>query len=306
VGCKGYGKLMDSVGSEQFFLVSVSLTALLILTVAVLGWFMYRFWQLKKYQLPVRTQVDQLQTHFKQTQQANEKLVGMVKTIAHDLRSPLNAVAGLLTLLKKSPQLSTDDHELIALMERSTAHSQALTSRLLEYNYSLMEKGKSSVVNLHDFLTKLTTLTQINAFSKQQEIEFLPQGKYAASINTESMWQVIDNLISNAIKFSPQGAKIVVRLTAPCKNRVNISVIDRGIGIPPEFEKDLFKHLAKLRRAGTSGEKSFGLGLVICKQIVEAHDGTIRYESNQGRGSIFIVELPQMPLSMVTTESLQR
>ena len=103
--------------------------------------------------------------------------------------------------------------------------------------------------------------------------------------------RMINNLLSNAIKFSPAGEKITIELEHR-GTMVLISVADKGIGIPAEVQSELFNTFSAARRKGTAGEKSFGLGLSISKQIIEAHRGKIWVESKPGNGSVFYVELP--------------
>jgi len=98
-------------------------------------------------------------------------------------------------------------------------------------------------------------------------------------------------LVTNAIKFSPAGADISVRLEVK-PDTVIVIVKDNGIGIPAEVKENIFDMFTRAKRAGTAGEQSYGLGLAISKQIVEAHGGRIWYESEQGKGTIFFVELP--------------
>jgi two-component system, OmpR family, sensor histidine kinase VicK len=97
--------------------------------------------------------------------------------------------------------------------------------------------------------------------------------------------------LGNAIKFSPAGEGIDIALEQH-EDAVSISIKDNGIGIPSEMLSEVFNTLGSTRRTGTAGEKSFGLGLSICKQIVEAHNGKIWVQSDAGRGSVFYVELP--------------
>jgi len=111
-------------------------------------------------------------------------------------------------------------------------------------------------------------------------------------INREMIWRVISNLISNAIKFSPVGETIHLR----CVNEpshIQISVADHGIGIPNEMKDKVFNIFTDAKRAGTIGEKSFGLGLSICKQIIEKHQGKIWFESKTSKGTTFYVRLPK-------------
>ena len=102
---------------------------------------------------------------------------------------------------------------------------------------------------------------------------------------------MISNLVANAIKFSPTGAIINVKMEHDA-NRVLIEVSDHGIGIPAELHDKIFDMFTEAKRPGTAGEQAFGLGLAISKQIVEAHGGKIWFESDPMKGTTFFVDLP--------------
>ncbi len=110
-------------------------------------------------------------------------------------------------------------------------------------------------------------------------------------VNREKLWRVVSNLIANAIKFSPTGAIIRVSLQEET-DHVRITVEDHGIGIPQEIGSKIFDMFTEAKRVGTGGEESFGLGLAIAKQIVDAHGGKIWFDSKPGNGTTFFVELP--------------
>src|SRR5690606_19569336 len=109
------------------------------------------------------------------------------------------------------------------------------------------------------------------------------------------MRRVLQNLLTNAIKFSPQNSEITLQVTGERPSYATIKIADNGIGIPREFHEHIFGLNPQVRREGTAGEPSFGLGLYICKQIVDEHGGTIRAEKNNGGGTVFILELPITP-----------
>ncbi|HEV7382670.1 MAG TPA: ATP-binding protein, partial [Dyadobacter sp.] len=109
-------------------------------------------------------------------------------------------------------------------------------------------------------------------------------------VDREKIWRVFSNLLSNAIKFSPNGGRISVCLENKA-DKVLLSVHDEGIGIPENLKDQIFQPFNSAKRSGTGGEQSFGIGLSICKQIVEAHGGRIWYESEMGLGTTFFVEL---------------
>ncbi|MEP6613095.1 MAG: ATP-binding protein, partial [Mucilaginibacter sp.] len=111
-------------------------------------------------------------------------------------------------------------------------------------------------------------------------------------ISREKIWRVIGNLISNAIKFSPAGETIFVKAVV-ANNELRISVNDAGIGIPANVQDKVFNMFTEAKRPGTAGEKSFGLGLSISKQIIENHDGKIWFESDGKTGTTFYISLPR-------------
>ena len=114
-------------------------------------------------------------------------------------------------------------------------------------------------------------------------------------ISREKIWRVISNLISNAIKFSAKGSVISVSIK-DLKSDVEIAVKDQGIGIPEGMQTKVFNMFTEAKRPGTAGEKSFGMGLSISKQIIDNHDGKIWLESKSGKGSTFYIRL-QKPLN---------
>ena len=104
--------------------------------------------------------------------------------------------------------------------------------------------------------------------------------------------QVLTNLVSNALKFTPDGGRVSVRIAA-YPGGVRVQVRDTGVGIPAELQPHLFEAFTKARRPGLRGEPTTGLGLALCKTIVEWHQGTIAVASAEGEGSTFTVEIPQ-------------
>jgi signal transduction histidine kinase len=110
-------------------------------------------------------------------------------------------------------------------------------------------------------------------------------------VSREKIWRVVSNLLVNAIKFSPEGSAIEVRMQQQ-ENSVVICIQDHGIGIPEKLKAKVFNMFTDARRTGTMGEQSFGLGLAISRQIVEAHGGEIWFESIVGQGTTFYVKLP--------------
>lgn len=111
------------------------------------------------------------------------------------------------------------------------------------------------------------------------------------NIDRQKMEEVLNNLITNAVKFSHKNSEVLVRITAG-DQKVLTEVIDQGVGIPDKALESIFLPFNTASTAGTGGEKSTGLGLFIVKKIVEGHHGKIAIESTEGKGSRFFFELP--------------
>ncbi len=113
------------------------------------------------------------------------------------------------------------------------------------------------------------------------------------SIDEAKFMQAINNLLSNALKFTSDDGSIEIRITEPDDKNVLITIQDNGIGIPADMQPFLFDKFRKARRVGIHGEPTNGLGMSLIKTIVEWHNGRIWFESTEGKGSTFYVEIPK-------------
>lgn len=213
----------------------------------------------------------------------------IMKIVAHDLRNPIGASLSLADLMLADPGRSMEDKNMLEMMRTSCEHSLELVSDLLHMHNRTEELEKESV-DIRNLLHYCVELLHFKAEAKKQQIR-LQAEPAVVHVSREKIWRVLSNLITNAIKFSPTGADIVIRLQVK-PDVIIISVTDNGIGIPPEMKEEIFDMFTRAKRKGTAGEHSFGLGLAISKQIVEAHKGSIWYESDPGKGTTFFVELP--------------
>lgn len=213
----------------------------------------------------------------------------MMKIVAHDLRNPIGASLSLADLMLADPGRPTEDKNMLEMMRTSCEHSLELVSDLLQM-HNRTEELKRESVDIRNLLHYCVELLHFKAAAKAQHIR-LQAEPAMVYVSREKIWRVVSNLITNAIKFSATGAEILVRLQVK-PDVIIISVADNGIGIPPEMKEEIFDMFTRAKRKGTAGEHSFGLGLAISKQIVEAHNGRIWYESDPGKGTTFFVELP--------------
>ncbi|WP_379092421.1 ATP-binding protein [Pedobacter sp. UC225_65] len=213
----------------------------------------------------------------------------MMKIAAHDLRNPIGGIYSLMSLMLAEPDRSADDIEILQTIKTSAQNSLDLVNDLLEAQFNT-ENFKKEPIDISEILQYCVSLLLNKAEAKHQQLK-LQSEELIIPANREKLWRVISNLISNAIKFSPSGAKIDVKMETDADS-VLIKVRDEGIGIPPEMHDKIFDMFTQAKRPGTDGEQAFGLGLAICKQIVEGHGGKIWFESKPDKGTTFYVRLP--------------
>jgi len=215
-----------------------------------------------------------------------------MKAVAHDLRGPV-ATISMLSDLILAEQDQASRAEMIGFIKTSCNNSLALIAEILEAaEQSKKTEQEKESTNINQLVKTTVELLQLKASEKDQKITLhLPQQHLFLMINPEKIKRVLNNLITNAIKFSDKGEEIKVSLTKDDKANT-IIVEDNGIGIPENIQSKVFDMFTEAKRKGTAGELPYGLGLSICKQIVEAHNGRIWFETKQDKGTIFYVELP--------------
>ncbi|MDB5030873.1 tetratricopeptide repeat-containing sensor histidine kinase [Mucilaginibacter sp.] len=215
----------------------------------------------------------------------------ILRTVAHDLRNPIGGIASLTSLMADD-EYTEDQKELINLVKETSYNSLELIEEILEAtNISSIELTLEQV-EINSLVSNSVELLRFKAIEKGQKIFFEPLCKpQDLYICREKIWRVISNLISNAIKFSPTGASIFVKVTTQNDETI-IAVKDNGIGIPDKLKDQVFNMFTTAQRPGTSGEKSFGLGLSICWQIMEKSYGKIWFDSDSKTGTTFFISFP--------------
>jgi two-component system sensor histidine kinase/response regulator len=224
---------------------------------------------------------------------AKKRLLGMV---AHDLRNPLASIRGLAEFLQDGTvgQLTPDQLDLVNTIHEASQGMLAMVNELLDH--SVIESGELKIQPedrpIAELITKAIYLNNINAGKKGSRIEFAtPPHTVMVRIDADKIRQVLDNLLSNAIKFSPPNSVIAVS-TETNDAYYSVLVKDQGPGIPENERHKLFQDFGQTSVKPTAGEKSTGLGLAICKRIMEAHGGTISAETAPTGGSYFKITFP--------------
>lgn len=214
---------------------------------------------------------------------------------AHDLRNPLSNIQLAAALLQDPPvELSKDDSDfLIRDIDRQSQYMFTLIDDLLDV--SQIESGYLELrlerLSREPFLIEAIHRHAYLAKPKKIQVLHKPSADGMLCADPIRLRQVIDNLISNAIKYSPQGSTITV-WSEESQGVWKVNVQDEGPGIQLEDRELLFRYFGRLPSRPTGGEKSVGLGLAISRRIVEAHGGQIGVESEAGDGSVFWFTLP--------------
>lgn len=223
----------------------------------------------------------------------NEKnnLIGIV---AHDLKSPLSQINGLLGLLKlTSSGLSPEAMGYIEMIEKSSGRLSDMIAKILDVE-AIESKQMNLVFSRVDLVELISTLVeryQYAACQKMINIHTITQGDVIAHADWGYTEQVLENLLSNAIKFSPTGRNIFIEITASGTQAL-CQIRDEGPGLTEADKKKLFGKYQKLTAKPTGNETSTGLGLSIVKKFVDAMSGRIWCESQEGEGASFFVALP--------------
>ncbi|HVU24252.1 MAG TPA: hybrid sensor histidine kinase/response regulator [Opitutus sp.] len=239
---------------------------------------------------------EQLKSLVGQLSNANASKNRFLGMAAHDLRNPLASIRGLAEFLRDGivGQLTPDQLDLVNTIHGASQSMLTLVNDLLDV--ATIEAGELKIVQeMHDLgelVAKRVYLANIDAAKKETRIVFAPAGAGPrALIDAAKIQQVVDNLVSNAVKYSPPRATVTVELRATARE-CHLGVKDQGPGIPPDERDRLFKDFSRLSVKPTGGEQSTGLGLAICRKIVEAHRGSISAENLPGGGCEFRVILP--------------
>lgn len=228
--------------------------------------------------------------------EANELKTELLSIAAHDLKNPLNIIINYTKILiELNNNFDEDNLEMLGHIKNSSEHMLNIIMELL--NSTVIESGKMQLkLNYVDLLEIISAIIyQSNTLSsnKCQLVEFIcnRDEEYVVTGDTLKLRESIENLVSNAIKYSPNNSKIIIRLERTGRNII-FSVKDFGPGLTEDDKKKLFGKFQRLTAIPTGGESSTGLGLYIAKQIIELHNGKIYAESDVGKGSTFFIELP--------------
>mgnify|MGYP001550268820 CR=1 FL=1 len=215
--------------------------------------------------------------------------------IAHDLKNPIGSLKGTIEVLHKDYSIfdEEDIQEYLKQLNLQSTGVQELLENLLTWSRS--QRGKITLnpveINLNYLVKNNFDLLYTNVSKKSILLENRVKDDFEIKADVNMINTVLRNLISNAIKFTPEGGIISVEAIKG-EDNIKIKVKDTGIGIPEDVIPKLFEIDSNITTEGTNQEKGTGLGLIVCKEFIERHDGKIRIESEVGKGTEFIITLP--------------
>lgn len=226
----------------------------------------------------------------KELNNQKNKLMGMA---AHDIRGPVGNMSVASRMLRSDKLSNEKRDELFEIINNAGDDLMRLLNELLDV--SVIESGQLRL-NIRDFNMAGLVATRVSFYqtaAEQKDIEIVTYLSEECRVDGDAgrLGQVIDNLISNAIKYSGRDTRVTISLHQQ-DGRVTLSVEDEGVGIPEDEADRLFNAYSNISSVPTAGESSTGLGLAICKSIVQQHSGIIGFKTPRQKGCHFFFSLP--------------
>jgi signal transduction histidine kinase len=269
----------------NILVVVVALCAVLLFSIYRSG---QRRIRINKLLMEHQAEIKKRSVELEQLNQVKDKFFSI---ISHDLRSPMNALAGILDLAERKQLQPHEFTQVTKELRIQFNHTKTLINNLLDWTLLQMDKLRihEDKVDLHVMVEENFKLFAATQTKSLQMKNMVAPGTFAKA-DTNMVNLVFRNLILNAIKFTEVGGEISVA-AKPRENFVEIAISDNGVGITPEVQKILFEKTTGYSTRGTANEKGTGLGLILCKEFVERNGGQIWLESEPGKGSTFYFTL---------------
>lgn len=248
--------------------------------------------EIEKQKREIAEQNEKLEKRNQELSELNHEKDTLMNIVAHDLKSPLNRIKGLSDLMEMEDKLTENQSMYLKLLKDSTRAGLDLIVDLLDVNaLEVNREPNYSFFDLTTFLNDRVNMFRHHASAKGISLNVSSSFKDLVFLDHDYMTRILDNLISNAIKFSSRDS--TVHVSAETKGgSCSIQVKDEGPGFTPEDRKFLFQKFKKLSARPTGGESSNGLGLAIVKILAERLGGKIELHTQPGKGSMFEILFP--------------
>jgi len=231
----------------------------------------------------------------KQVQDSLQRLYDTQETIlhlvAHDVRNPLTHIQLATQLLRRGQGTDPESPRYLTIIDQACDRAHAILQDVLSIGQLDAARLVKQPTDLLPYLTAQLASHRLAAQAKDIRLELdVPPQAMQANLHPAKFGRVLDNLLANALKFTPAGGSVTLRLREHA-GRPRLAVQDTGIGIPLAHQARLFDKFSSAAREGLAGESTTGLGLFITQQIVRLHGGTIWVESRENEGTTFFIDL---------------
>lgn len=274
---------------NSIYLLATALFSIMAITIVVLVYQNYR--RSKKNVATLSSLYNEISQQKLALEIANQEKDHILQIVAHDLRSPIGSTVYLADMVLMEEQ---DDRtsKLVESIKAASHQALHLTNELLGIKSGENASNQKESIKLLPLVKDTIQLLYYKAAEKGQHINLDEDaGNLIIKGFPDRINRLISNLLENAIKFSPLQGRINVTLKQEA-NQALLVITDNGQGISREDQEIVFDRFTKARRRGTGGEKSFGIGLSICRDIVIEHQGSIELFSEIGKGSSFFIRIP--------------
>lgn len=230
-------------------------------------------------------------TQQKKEEERKDDFMGMV---SHELKTPLTSLKAYIQILQRIG-LNEQDPRQQTILEKCLKQTDYMNNMINGFlNVSRLDSGQLHIEkNSFDFQTLFSEIEdEVVSTNHNRDFVFRSSGPVMINADKEKISQVLHNLIGNAIKYSPCGTIITVEYLTVTENSLKISVLDQGIGISAEDQQRIFDRYYRVKDMNSRSIAGFGIGLYLCKEIIELHSGSIQVESSKNYGTVFSVSIP--------------
>lgn len=226
----------------------------------------------------------------------NQKKDNLVRMVSHDIKNPLTGIIGLVKLMRESDKIGIEEQkQMLSVVEDSGNNLLNMVREILDRESKKTEPETLNYSNIliSELLERVISMNKAKSLVKEISLKYhVTPNKLEAVLDANKIEIAVNNLVANALKFTPSNGKISVAAKMD-DDELLFEVIDSGIGIPKKMQSDLFTSPGKNSRKGTSGEVGTGLGLDIVQLYVELHGGEVWVESELNKGTKFYIKIPQ-------------
>ena len=277
---------------NQGKIIGLGLAAAFFLLVIILS---YILKTRKKTNLALLQKNEQIELQNRRLAESNEILQQLAYVSAHDLKEPLRSISGFINIIQKRyvSQLPPEAHEYMSFVTTGVKRMESLLAALLHYStVALQDQQLQQNTAIREVIQEVEKTMQPFILEKKAVIRY-PSVMPTLNMNRVHLTQLLENLLSNALKFNEKTPEIKIDFRIKQDDFI-LSIKDNGIGLKAEHGNKIFRLFQKLER--TEGQEDTGIGLSLCKNIVDKYGGKIWFDSHEGQGTTFYISFPKTVL----------